>query len=241
MIDWSDQITNDSLLRLIAANFPIYWESLDVGTIQWAKIKRSFRTPIKNYLLDQQNWLGAEWFGGVVDRADPVKKWDSYLSIGFRENRELTICSSGADFSIAKILQFIAEVAKLGSIGYGYGDDWDESGLAYYIAGITYGLPKSDEEKRRADQLSRWFRERLSMSNNPPRKRYLEGMYRGVYQINVLNRSHIVEGSGGLQLKEMDHLAGKLLSCGNETFIWSVSKSDLKAAEQDLSGKGLLI
>ena len=241
MIDWSDQITNDSLLSLIASNFPIYWENLDVGTIQWAKTKRSFRTPIKGHLIDQQGWLKAEWYGGVASHADPEKQWNSYLSINFKENKELTICSSSADFSMEKLRQFVVEATSLGSVGYGYGDEWDKPGLTYYIAGITYGIPKNDEEKRKADQLSRWFRERLSVSNNPPRKRYLEGMYRGVYQINVLNRSHIVESPCGLKLKELDHLIGNLLSCGNETFIWSVSKSDLEAVEQDLSGKGLLI
>lgn len=241
MVDWADQITNESLLRLIATNFPIYWASLNVGTVQRTKAKRSYRTPIE-HLTDQCEWLKAEWYGGTVSGLDPEKQWNSYLSVNFREGRELTICLSSADSSMENLLQFIVDASKLGNLGYGYGDDWDAPGLTYYIAGITYGLPCGEEEKRKADRLSRWFRERLPMPGNPPRKRYLEGMYRGVYQINVLNRSHVVESSQeGSQPRGLDHIVGRLLPCDNDTFIWSVPTFELAEVECDLGNKELLI
>jgi hypothetical protein len=243
IVDFSEEITNDSLLSLIASHFPSYWRDLDVGSIQRGVEKKKYRTAIENHCADQQLWSKIEWYGNVASKSDPEKDWESYLSATFAGSRDLTICSTSSDFSTERLIQFVCAASELGSLGYGYGGDWDAEGLTYYIAGITYGLPKSLEEKRRADELSRWFSERLPIANSPAKKRYLKGMYRGAYEINVLNRSQVDDGAQkSLQLRELNgSQLGTLSYCENGTFLWTLAGSDLTAAEQLLLDKQLII
>jgi hypothetical protein len=80
------------------------------------------------------------------------------------------------------------------------------------------------------------------MSGLPPKKRYLQGMYRGAYPINVLNRSHIVEVSQDeLVLKHIRGAKGRLWACKNDTFIWSIPKEDVAETNEDLDSLDMII
>jgi hypothetical protein len=235
LLDWSEQITNTSLVDLIRTRFPAVWRSLNVGSVSRAEKKSKYKSSIDKHALLSDSWDQIEWYGGVSSKLDPASKWESYLSVTSNHTRELKICSSLNEFSLENLSLFIREASLLGNLGYGFGDESDQPGLIFNISGITYGIPKNDVEKQKADRFSRWFSERLSMGGLPPKKRYLHGMYRGAYQINVLNRSHVSIGpKGELSLSGMHHKFENLVSCENGTYIWSIPKRDLAEADAAL-------
>jgi hypothetical protein len=242
LLDWSEQIANEVLLDLIRKTFPEVWDSLDVGSVTRSGKKTKYKSSIEKQALPLNVWERIEWYGGALIKMDPEHKWQSYLSITSDRTRELVICSSIESLLPERLLSFFEEASKLGNLGYGFGDDFDRPGITYYISGITFGLPKDEMERQEAKRLGRWFSERLSMGGLTPKKRYLHGMYRGAYQINLLNRSHVTIGSTGrISLSGISHNHGTLVSRENDNYIWSIPRNELAFAEAELAKADLIV
>jgi hypothetical protein len=242
LMDWSKQIDTKSILESIRASYPTLFNSLDTGIVFKGKRRSVYRASIQKHLHGIDEWEKCEWFGKASCKEDPEREWESYLSIDTQNGGHLIACSSLKEFSLDSLPKFVFDLATLGQLGYGYGGKSDRSGLIYYICGITHGIPNNQNEKLLAMRLSRWFRERLSMAGEPPKKRYLSGMFRDAYSINVLNNSQVEKDANGcIFIKGSPETIGQLTSINNDTYVWIIPKSELKATEQLLNKNNLLI
>lgn len=242
LFDWSAEINVKSFLELIKLSFPHVWQELNVGSVRKGVKKIGYKVEIDRVISDVDKWQECEWYGGVGSKSDPDREWRSYLSLSCGKSPELILSSSLNEFSFDKLTAFVRDASRLGNLGYGIGCERLAEGITYYLSGVSYGIPKTPQEKAEGERLSRWFRERLEMGGAPALKRYLAGMQRGAFPFNVLNSTHVTVGiEGQLSLNGAKDAPGELQQFQNGVYLWSVPHALLKAADDLLEKKGFVI
>ena len=243
LLDWSSNISNGALIKLIQSLAPNYMESLDTGVLsyQGEKVKRGY---INLQTIETQSWDSIELYGGVKNKNDPAKNWRSYFLLRESPIRELMICSSSDDISINSIIHFLENAALLGNLGYGYASTSDlGADTIYYMMGLTMGYPSNDEERHIAARLSRWFKEKSSALSGNTSKKYLKGMQRGAFELNILNADHVskLEDNHIITDENNNKRFGTLLELENGTFIWKLSSYEKIFAENEMFSRDLII
>lgn len=134
-------------------------------------------------------------------------------------------------------------LASLCSLGYGYIFDWvGSSDPAFHALGITHqNVEGNDEDEEQEDSDERWFNERVLKP--PLGRRYLDsGMFRDIYEINILNTSHLNRIAERLGVEAFQSEGwGTLTALPNGTWLWNMEMHDRSKVAAQLKGKGLLI
>jgi hypothetical protein len=142
------------------------------------------------------------------------------------------------------IEHLVADLANLGSLGYGIGFEWKrEPDPLLHVLGITHGLPRTEEEEALADHDSLWFEERIARGGASPAMRHLAGYFRDVYELNLLNRAHLNAPLEGTSFAEVvrSHEWGSLEELAKGNWLWRVPRSAVGEVRRRLSGAGLLL
>ncbi|WP_147269716.1 hypothetical protein [Rhodanobacter denitrificans] len=236
LLDWSENISVEAILNAINEVFPGFMGDLEVGRISIAGRVRKFKTSFIKHYDEARQCDYLEWFGGVKSKNDPASNWSSYLMIRCHENRELLLCKDGGNVSFDAFVLLLTKIASIGNIGYGYASISNfGTGIVYDAMGITNGYPTNECQKAAAEKSSRWFMEKISMGGRPARRRYLTGMYKDVYEINVLNATHIKNESEALTG------VGEIIRLNSKSYLWLVKEADLLYARRKLDELKLII
>lgn len=219
LLDWSEEIRIKEIIEAIDASLHGFLESLEVGTISANKKNRRYAKGFIRRLSETQEFDALEWYGGVSLKSDPSLGWDSYLFIDCSNSRELMLCANAEKCSIEKFENFLRKLSIKHNLGYGYASsEYMGSDIICHVFGITNGYPKNASEKAAAKKLSAWFREKLPMGGKPAQKRYLDGMFRGFYELNILNDSHI------RALRESSANISDVSHIGSKSYLWYLSR-----------------
>jgi hypothetical protein len=244
LLEWTPDININFLLDTIESVAPNYIRSLDVGVLGDGKLKKKIYQTLDPKKLIGESLDSIEFYGGVRNEADPAADWDSYLLLRENPSRELMICSNHKEISLSSISHILKIAAEIGNLGYGFAStSMLGADTVYYMMGLTKGYPSSDNERQNSERLSRWFREKSrKISRDNPRK-YLNGMQRGVFDLNILNRTHIKKliECGLIKPETLNAILGAISDFGNETFQWKLSIEQIGEAEDKLSLCGAII
>lgn len=235
-IDFSEEITISGIFDALRIATPRFMKSLEVGIISSNGIRKKY----KGKSINEKRFIeGAdivEWYGGPESMVDPDANWRSYLLVRTNRIREVILCGDLNSVSFIEMSTLIRMLSLVGNLGYGFASTGDSGpDIVNYVIGITNKYPSSDFERRQADKYSVWFREKIPMRDVPAKKRYLHGMYRDVYELNVLNISH-VSGAGASTIG-----IGAIAEIGNGSYIWDVPRENLIEARVKLSAMGLIL
>ncbi|WAC63612.1 hypothetical protein OVA13_02125 [Pseudoxanthomonas sp. SL93] len=128
-------------------------------------------------------------------------------------------------------------------ISYGCVFCWDKDhDSMLYALGITHQISDGDPDELQSEGDARWFNERIM---NPPvgRRFKNQGMFRDVYDANIINESHLNCTVGGLIFTEAvrRNSWGRIIKYKNSTWVWITKGADVKEIVSRLSAEGLLI
>ena len=243
LLDWSSSISSADLVAAVQLRAAKFFDSLNFGVVHRRGRDDLFKHVSSSSITSLFDSGGGEFYGASSHKDDPTKSWESYFLIKDDDgSRELIMCAQGNILSCSDMIGIINSLGKIGSLGYGYGGSEFDHDLLHYIIGISSGYPSNDEQRDKALKLSRWFTERLSMRGSPARKRYLNGMYRDLFRINIITHNHLVtlRSVGGPEAFEM-LFSKSLIEVGEENFLWIPGDDEKDAAREILSECGLMI
>ena len=135
----------------------------------------------------------------------------------------------------------ITALSRVCSLTYGYSFNWSSYGEPeLYALGITqYSKTAPQDGKAEAD--ARWFNERVLNAGNGRYK--IGGMLRSVYEMNLLNLTHLnhkVDGHtlGGIIEQEA---WGGLVELSNSNWLWKVPQGSVESIFKYLDRRGFII
>ncbi|HXK59408.1 MAG TPA: hypothetical protein PLP42_05880 [Acidobacteriota bacterium] len=113
-----------------------------------------------------------------------------------------------------------------------------ERGPVLFAYGMACGLGYSEQERREAEEISRWFNDDID------KRSFLSGLLRDVFPQNWLTDLHLSVRVGSLNL--LDWIAtspsrGCLRQLESDLWSWLVEPSQIEAVRRTLAEHGLLI
>lgn len=240
LYDWNGDLTIKDLCGSIAFYLPAYYASLEHnGIIKYNKKQNSYKNLSKNDLPESGK---LEIYGSLKSKKD-LSNWGAYF---FYEQSDInsTIILCGDFLTPDLVFSWLEKISEITRVGYGYMERCSlDSNPILDAFGVTFGYPQTHEEKEKATQDSRWFEERLYISGER-KMRHLKGMFRSIYEVNIINDQHLLFKVDGFSLQhhlDIDPSYGRLIHLSKGSYMWIVSNEYLSRIRSAFELAGGLI
>ena len=182
----------------------------------------------------------------LVELACGGNDWELYAYVAEMSARKRTAFFGIREPASVDLLSLIIDLSVFGKLNYGFGYSWSKStDPSLHAVGLTAGLPRTPGEWLNADHDALWFEERLSRPPAAPKMRHLKGCLRDVYELNVLNDTHLkTKMHGGETLEHFVRSRtafGTIISGENGASVWTVPVDRIPAARAVLQRANILI
>jgi len=227
--DWSGNLNFSFMMAGIESIMNEYFVSLsNCGMYKAEGRKRVFYEKID--FLNKDVKSEVEIYGSLKRRKD-IDAWESYFLYKKSNHGSTMILEASLNIlKIESIVELMKRFSSISNIGYGYAKkSVGGAGGVFEALGVTFGFPKSPIEKKKADEDSRWFDERL-LVNGSQKMRHLKGMFRSVYEVNIINDFHLSIDIDGRSLRSVvteDEDFGELIGLNNGSYIWVIPEDQV--------------
>lgn len=239
--DWDSKSHCSRIYRsvseyFIAGDFSI--EDCFLLVSGWPKSKRLDPDRVEEIIQDMSDIKSIE---GHFINASGAEAY--FLISGNSSSAPIIFIRMPDQFESRHSLELLIEsLAASAFLAYGYVFSWDaEEDPAFYALGITHVGAGGVIDSEQADADERWFNERVLTRGA---RRYRDsGMFRGVYETNVINIQHLERVIGGEKLAEVIKSRGwgEVKRISDENWLWKTTNHDRDEIAAHFKAEGLLV
>ena len=175
---------------------------------------------------------GCEFYGRVTDEKRPLDTCGFYMCINCRgDGRYFVFTSLGTILPAKSIEVFIRALSAKGWVGYGFGCLGESFRDPYYYAiGITKGYSSDATHDVLASSNARWMAQIIATQE---KKSYLNGKIKDVYELNILNTTHVdamLQTGVAFGMEINTRGPGDIYRVEDGVYLWKLDLEELREA-----------
>lgn len=241
--DWRDLELEPFFYDILSMLKRIYFDRNKFLLILNDRVKKNINCfdKLESALLMKKNTrsiIDAEAYIDISDSSDPELSWSSYFSLSCTKQGAKTfiLAFNEPEMDDGTIRCLIEKLSSHGNFGYGFFTKYNGNGDGrYFCVGVSTGTSSSKE----MDDDARWMIERIVMRGDDfPRNRHLQGMFRAVFEMNILDIKHVSNLFGLCNDKSF---TTELTELKNNNYLWVPSEENRRIFEEILKKNKLLI